>query len=92
LIVLHRDDGTRGAFYIEDSGRQVAEMTYVWAGSAMIIIDHTGVDEALRGAGAGRELVSASVAFARDKGIRIMPLCPFAKSVFQRVTEFRDVL
>jgi len=92
LNVLHRDDGTKGAFYIEESGRQVAELTYVLAGSGRLIIDHTTVDDALRGMGAGRELVSAAVALAREKGVRILPLCPFAKSVFQRAPEFRDVL
>ena len=30
--------------------------------------------------------------YAREKGIKIIPLCPFAKSVFDKTPEFRDVL
>jgi hypothetical protein len=36
--------------------------------------------------------VSKAVDFAREKGIKIIPLCPFAKSVFDKVEQFRDVL
>lgn len=88
----HRDSGTRGAFLVERNGRQLAEMTYVWAGEGQIIIDHTEVSDELRGQGAGKQLVAAAVDFARERSIRILPLCPFAKSVFERVPEFQDVL
>jgi predicted GNAT family acetyltransferase len=37
-------------------------------------------------------MVLKAVAFAREKRIHIIPLCPFAKSVFDRVPEIRDVL
>ena len=32
------------------------------------------------------------VEYAREKGIKIIPLCPFAKSVFDKTSEFKDVL
>lgn len=72
--------------------REAAEMTYSWAGTARIIIDHTDVREVLRGQGAGKKMVLQAVDFARAKGIKIMPLCPFAHSVFQKTPEIRDVL
>lgn len=90
--VQHRDGGQKGAFVVEQNGRRLAEMTYVWAGETQIIIDHTEVSDELRGQGVGRQLVGAAVDFARARSIRILPLCPFAKSVFARVPEFRDVL
>ena len=37
-------------------------------------------------------MVTKAVEFAREKGIKILPLCPFAKSVFDKTPEFRDVL
>lgn len=92
MDVRHRDSGTKGAFFIEQNGRQLAEMTYVWAGKERIIIDHTEVSDELRGQGAGKQLVAAAVDFARERSIKILPLCPFAKSVIGRVPEFRDVL
>ncbi len=32
------------------------------------------------------------VKFARENKIKIIPLCPFAKSVFDRLEEIKDVL
>lgn len=92
MEVLHEDDGQKGKFYILENGHQVAEMTYTWAGTDRIIIDHTAVDPVLRGKNAGKQMVMKSVDFARQKGIKIIPLCPFANSVFQKSPEIRDVL
>lgn len=92
MDIQQQDDGHKGQFYIEQDGQQVAEMTYVWAGTDRIIIDHTGVDEVLKGKGAGKQLVAKAVDFARSKGIKIVPLCPFAKAVFDKIPEYRDVL
>ncbi len=33
-----------------------------------------------------------AVAFAREKNIKIIPLCPFAKKVFDKTPEYSDVL
>jgi uncharacterized protein len=92
MDILQKDDGKKGMFYIEQDGKLVAEMTYVWAGAERFIIDHTEVDDVLKGKNAGKQLVAQAVAFAREKGVRIMPLCPFAKSVFDKVTAYQDVL
>ena len=82
----------KGAFYIEIEGIQEAMMTFVYAGEDKIIIDHTEVNPGNEGKGFGKKMVSISVEFAREKGFKILPLCPFAKSVFYKTPEFRDVL
>jgi len=92
MEIKHKDDGKNGMFYVEQEGKVLAQMTYVWTGAERIIIDHTEVDDALRGQSAGKQLVGKAVEFAREKSLKIIPLCPFAKSVFDKVTEFRDVL
>ncbi|MBL7837050.1 MAG: N-acetyltransferase [Bacteroidetes bacterium] len=92
MNILQQDYDNKGKFYIEIEGKQEAEMTYTWAGTDRIIIDHTEVSDALRGKNAGKQLVMKAVEFARNKGIKIIPLCPFAKSVFQKTPEIRDVL
>jgi uncharacterized protein len=85
-------DGKKGFFYVELDGRQEAMMTYVFAGDDKIIIDHTEVNPGNEGKGFGKKMVAKAVEFAREKNIKIIPLCPFAKSVFDKVPEFRDVL
>ena len=82
----------KGAFYIEIEGIQEAMMTFVYAGEDKIIIDHTEVNPGNEGKGFGKKMVLKAVEFAREKGIKIVPLCPFAKSVFDKTPEFRDVL
>jgi predicted GNAT family acetyltransferase len=67
MTINQEDNGEKGAFYITENGERAAEMTYVWAGANKIIIDHTEVGISLRGAGAGKQLVEASVHFAREK-------------------------
>ena len=89
--IAHHRDGTRGAFAIDREGKRLATMTYSRAGD-LVIINHTEVDPLLRGTGAGVRLVAAAVDWARADHLRIMPLCPFAKSVFDRNPEYRDVL
>lgn len=86
------EQGAKGAFIIKGENARLAEMTYTKAGEHIIIIDHTEVTDALRGKGAGKQLVAAAVTFARENNLKIIPLCPFAKSVFDRTPEFHDVL
>lgn len=92
MEILQQDNGKKGKFYIMINDVQEAEMTYTWAGTEKIIIDHTEVNEALKGKNAGKQLVMKAVEFARAQNIKIIPLCPFARSVFQRIPEIRDVL
>ena len=92
MKIQQREMGSKGFFFIEENGERLAEMTYSKAGDDKIIIDHTHVDDKLRGKGAGKQLVSAAVDYARAKNIRIIPLCTFAKSVFDKVKEFQAVL
>lgn len=85
-------DGKKGFFYIEIEGKQEAMMTFVFAGEDKIIIDHTEVNPGNEGKGFGKKMVAKAVEYARENKIKIIPLCPFAKSVFDKVAEFRDVL
>lgn len=69
---------------------RLAELTYSKAGNK-IIIDHTDVSDKLRGQGAGKQLVMKAVEYARASNIKIIPLCPFARSVFDKTPEIADV-
>lgn len=92
MEVQHQETESKGRFYINDGNEAVAEMTYSKAGEQKIIIDHTEVNDQYRGKNLGLKLVAAAVQFARKNNIKIMPLCPFAKRVFEKTAEFSDVL
>jgi len=89
---IQRDDnGRKGQFSAWVDGAEAGLMTYTWAGDHKFIIDHTEVNADFSGKGVGKELVMAAVAFARENNVKILPLCPFAKKVFERTPELRDV-
>jgi uncharacterized protein len=90
-MIEHEQTGHRGAFFVEEEGRRLAQLTYTVAGSK-VILDHTEVDDALRGTSTGRKLVAAAVDWAREEDVRLLPLCPFARSVFEKTPDFADVL
>ena len=82
----------KGAFYLEENGKRLAEMVFTMAGADKLIIDHTDVDDSLRGQGVGRQLLDQLIEYVRYKGLKVIPLCPFAKSVFEKDASIRDVL
>lgn len=81
-----------GFFYIDIDGNQEAVMTFVFAGEDKIIINHTEVNPGNEGKGFGKKMLTKAVEYARENGIKIIPLCTFVKSVFYKVPEFSDVL
>ncbi|WP_431134442.1 GNAT family N-acetyltransferase [Psychroserpens mesophilus] len=92
MNIKHKNTGHKGRFYYEVDGQEVAKMTYTHANDDKIIIDHTEVDESLKGQGIGYKLVDASVEYAREHHIKILPLCPFVSSVFKKKDDYTDVL
>lgn len=92
LEMKQKDDGQHGTFYIGENEHHLAEMTYTWKDEYTFTIDHTTVDESLRGQGVANKLLAQAVAFAREKNLKIIPLCPFAKSVFDKDSSLHDVL
>jgi predicted GNAT family acetyltransferase len=93
MLIQQKQEGSKGSFYVEEAGTVLAEMTYTMTGTELMIIDHTEVSDELRGKNVGYQLVKAGVEYARTNHIKILPLCPFAKSVFDKKgAEFADVI
>lgn len=91
--ITREDTGSKGRWVARVPGVEAAgEMTYSRAGPKLIIIDHTGVPDALRGKGIAGKLVERAVNDARAEGFKIIPLCPFAKAQLERHAEWWDVL
>lgn len=67
-------------------------MSYIFAGDAKFIIEHTEVHPSHEGQGLGRKLVQAGVDFAREKELKIIPLCTYAKSIFDKTPAYNDIL
>lgn len=89
----HEQNGNKGSFYVEEGEQRLADMVYSMTPNGIMIIEHTEVSDVLRGKGVGYQLVEKAVEYAREHKIKIIPLCPFAKSVFdKKKDEYSDVL
>ncbi|NCP18291.1 MAG: N-acetyltransferase [Erythrobacter sp.] len=75
-----------------DGFDEVGELTFSRASAALVIVDHTGVPDSLRGRGVGAALAERVVADARSEGFRIVPLCPFFKAQAARHPDWADVI
>lgn len=82
----------KGRVYVGEANASLAEMTFSKAGESLWIIDHTAVSEQLKGQGVGRQMLQKVVEIARERSLKIMPLCPYAKSVFEKDDSIKDVL
>ena len=90
--VQHQETDSKGAFFVQQGPERLAEMTYSRTNATLIVIDHTEVDERLKGQGVGRQLLDALVAWARETQTKVIALCPFAKAQFDKDASIRDVL
>jgi predicted GNAT family acetyltransferase len=83
MIVQHKTDGRHGIFFVKDEDDIAAEMVYNSTSKNQMIIEHTEVDESLRGQNVGIELVHAGVEYARQHG-RSFQFAPLQKRFWIR--------
>lgn len=92
MNIEHEPGGHKGRFVAKENGKELGEMTYSVAGPDKIIIDHTEGFPGSEGKGVGLKLLDAAIAHAREKKLRVLPLCPFAhKMMDRRKEEYADV-
>lgn len=57
-----------------------------------ILFPHTEVPPAFEGKGVGAALVKAGMAFARERGQLVLPVCPFVAGYIRRHPEYHDLV
>ncbi len=82
----------KGFVIAKENEVKAGMMTYSKAGTELIIIDHTEVEPEFKGKGVGKQMLYKIVEMAREKNIKILPLCPFANSMFKKSADIKDVL
>lgn len=92
MLIQHKKTGSKGFFFVEADGNILAEMVYTMPSNDKMIIEHTEVSDELQGRNVGYQLVNTAVEYARTHNLKIIPLCPFANSVFKKKPEYADVL
>lgn len=89
--IQQKETNGNGMFYIEKDGNIIAELTYTLQDNNVMTLDHTETDPKFTGEGLASSLVKHSVQYAREKDLKIDPLCKYAATQFKRHEEYRDV-
>ena len=74
-----------------DGDKQIGECHFTLI-EGRWVISRTDVDLEYEGQGIGRKLIHCVVEHARMEGIKIFPMCPYAKNVFLKTPEYGDVI
>lgn len=82
----------KGFAIAKEDHKRAGIMTYSIAGENHIIIDHTEINPDFKGKSVGKQLLYKIVEMAREKNIKITPVCPFANAMFKKLTDIQDVL
>ena len=92
-MVIEQINETKKAYFrAVVNETEAGKMTYTWAGTDKFIIDHTEVNPDFAGQSVGKKMVIEAAQYARENNLKIIPLCPFAKSVFDKTKEIQDLL
>ena len=75
-----------------DGGKLIAEVTFPSYGDNTVNINHTFVDNSLRGQGIAAKLMEAAALQIRASGKKAKPTCSYAIKWFEKHTEFSDIL
>lgn len=82
-----------GRFVAKDTdGLEVGEVTFIRNGDKVLVINHTGVDPAYRGHGIAGELVRHVAEKAKNEGLKIDPVCTYAKKELERDPKYSGIL
>jgi predicted GNAT family acetyltransferase len=89
LAVRHEPEARR---FAAEMGGKTAYLTYRELDGRILDLDHTFVPREHRGGGIASQLTAEALAYARDRGYRVVPSCPFVAAYIGRHTEHRDLL
>jgi predicted GNAT family acetyltransferase len=90
-VKLKLDNRNRGAFYLEEEGKQFGEMV-IGISETTLTVYHTEVEPELEGKGLAKQMFDAMVDYARKENLQVLPLCEYVHLQFRRhPDQFEDI-
>ena len=86
-----RDNPDKHRFEADLGGGVIAIAEYNLL-SHIIMFTHTEVPEDFEGKGIGTKLIEFALAAARDRGLQVIPICPFFAAYMKEHVEVQDLL
>ena len=87
---FERDDA--GHRYLAHLDGEPAVIAFREAASGVLDFHHTEVPEAMQGKGVGDELVRRALDDVRERGLEVIPTCPFVAAYIRRHPEYGDLV
>lgn len=75
-----------------DTGSLIAEVTFPDRGDGVVEINHTFVDESLRGQGVAGKLLELAAEKIRADGKKAIPTCSYAVKWFEKNPDYGTIL
>lgn len=88
LSIRHEPDVRR---FAADVSGKTAYITYRELDGQTLELDHTYVPRESRGGGIASQLTSRALQYARERGYRVVPSCPFVAAYLERHPEYREL-
>jgi predicted GNAT family acetyltransferase len=73
------------------TGDGLAFLQYEMEGSNILLI-HTEVPKELEGRGIASRLATTAMTYARDNGLKVVPLCPYVAAWLPRHPKFQELV
>jgi uncharacterized protein len=58
----------------------------------LLALNHTEIDDRFEGQGLGSRLIAFALDDARDRGLAVLPFCPFVNAYIERHREYVDLV
>ena len=86
-----RDDRDRARYELVVDGEVAGFVQYNMRGGRLILV-HTEVDATRTGRGLATQLVRGTLDAVRERGVCIVPVCPFVERFIARNPEYDDLV
>ncbi len=85
-----RDNRAEQEFTLEVDGERAIAAYQLYGDE--IVFTHTVVPPAIEGRGVGSRLIRVALDSARDRGLKVVPQCPFVADFIRKHPGYRDLV
>jgi predicted GNAT family acetyltransferase len=89
VTIADNTDGRR--YEVRSDGELAGFLTYR-SRPELIELVHTEIDEEFEGRGLGSQLISFALGDARERGLAVLPFCPFVNDYIQRHRQYVELV
>ena len=87
IQVTHNPAENRFETYIDD---KLSKLDYIQDGKNFVIT-HVGVHPELRGQGVAGRIVQVGLEYAKERSLRVIPMCSYAAAYIRRHPEYAEL-